>query len=70
MAKHLDEQVARVPQPSLDYGPYSCVWGDALPQKVWEDGRIISVHTLIAVAVNADDTLAVRRWRVRRPTPA
>ncbi len=54
MAKHLDEQVAAFPNRPLDTGLYSFVWVDALTQKVREGGRIINVHALIAVGVNAD----------------
>ncbi len=45
----------RVPQPAPGRGPYAFVWVDSLPQKVREGGRIINVHALIAVGVNADD---------------
>jgi transposase-like protein len=54
MAKHLDEQVAAFPNRPLDAGPYTFVWVDALTQKVREGGRVINVHALIAVGVNAD----------------
>ncbi|MEV6949301.1 IS256 family transposase [Streptomyces sp. NPDC051172] len=54
MAKHLDEQVAAFRNRPLDAGPYVFVWVDALTQKVREGGRIINVHALIAVGVNAD----------------
>ncbi|QOV34565.1 IS256 family transposase [Streptomyces ferrugineus] len=54
MARHLDEQVAAFRNRPLDQGPYAFVWVDALTQKVREGGRIISVHALIAVGVNAD----------------
>ncbi|GAA0652554.1 hypothetical protein GCM10009535_33650 [Streptomyces thermocarboxydovorans] len=54
MAKHLDEQVAAFRNRPLDAGPYSFVSVDALTQKVREGGRIINVHALIAVGVNAD----------------
>jgi hypothetical protein len=54
MTKHLDEQVAAFRNRPLDAGPYTFVWVDALTQKVREGGRIINVHALIAVGVNAD----------------
>jgi transposase-like protein len=54
MAKHLDEQVAAFRNRPLDAGPYAFVWVDALTQKVREEGRIINVHALVAVGVNAD----------------
>lgn len=53
-AKHLDEQVTAFRNRPLDAGPYAFVWVDALTQKVREGGRIINVHALIAVGVNAD----------------
>jgi transposase-like protein len=54
MAKHLDEQVAAFRNRPLDAGPYAFVWVDALTQKVREEGRIVNVHALVAVGVNAD----------------
>jgi transposase-like protein len=54
MAKHLDEQVAAFRNRPLDAGPYAFVRADALTQKVREGGRIINVHALFAVGVNAD----------------
>lgn len=54
MAKHLDEQVTAFRNRPLDAGPYSFVWVDALTQKVREGGRIVNVHALIAIGVNAD----------------
>ncbi len=53
MSKHLDEQVTAFRNRPLDQGPYSFVRVDALTQKVREDVRIINVHALIAVGVNA-----------------
>ncbi|GAA2924357.1 hypothetical protein GCM10010478_26030 [Streptomyces erythrogriseus] len=54
MARHLDEQVAAFRNRPLDQGPYAIAWVDALTQKVREGGRIVNVHALIAVGVNAD----------------
>ncbi|MDF9816196.1 IS256 family transposase [Streptomyces sp. SPB162] len=54
MAKHLDEQVAAFRNRPLDADPYAFLWVDALAQKVREGGRIINVHALVAVGVNAD----------------
>lgn len=54
MARHLDEHVAAFRNRPLDAGPYAFVWADALTQKVRKGGRIINVHALIAVGVNAD----------------
>lgn len=50
----LGEQVTAFRNRPLDAGPYAFVWVDALTQKVREGGRIINVHALIAVGVNAD----------------
>jgi transposase-like protein len=47
-------QVAAFRNRPLGRGPYAFVWVDALTQKVREGGRIINVHALIAVGVNAD----------------
>jgi putative transposase len=54
MAGELDEVVTQFRNRPLDAGPYTYVWMDALTQKVREGGRIINVHALIAVGVNAD----------------
>ncbi|MER6692039.1 IS256 family transposase, partial [Streptomyces minutiscleroticus] len=54
MAKHLDEQVTAFRNRPLDAGPYTFVRVDALTQKVREGGRIVHVHALVAVGVNAD----------------
>jgi transposase-like protein len=54
MARHLDKQVTVVRNRPLDAGPYAFIWVDALTQKVREGGRLINVHALIAVGVNAD----------------
>ena len=54
MAKHLDAQVEAFRNRPLDTGPYTFVWVDALTQKVREEGRIVNVHALVAVGVNAD----------------
>ncbi len=54
MAKELDEQVEAFRTRPLDAGPYTFVWADALTLKVREGGRVVNVHGLIAVGVNAD----------------
>lgn len=54
MARHLDERVAEFRNRPLDQGPYTFVWVDALTQKVREGGRVVNVHALVAVGVNAD----------------
>lgn len=54
MARHLDEQVAAFRNRPLDAGPYPVLWIDALTQKVRENGRVLTVHALVAVAVNGD----------------
>ncbi|WP_424536448.1 IS256 family transposase [Sphaerisporangium viridialbum] len=53
MAKTLDAQVEAFRTRTLDAGPYTFLWLDALTQKVREGGRIINVHVLVATAVNA-----------------
>ena len=54
MAKHLDGQVAAFRNRPLDAGPYPVLWIDALTQKVRENGRVLTVHALVAVGVNGD----------------
>jgi transposase-like protein len=54
MAQDLDEQVAAFRTRPLDAGPYLFVAADALVLKVREAGRVVNVHALIAVGVNAD----------------
>jgi putative transposase len=54
MSKVLDAQVEAFRTRSLDAGPYSFVWMDALTQKVREGGRTVNVHVLVATGVNAD----------------
>ncbi len=54
MAKELDEQVEAFRNRPLDQGPYTFVAADALVLKVRENGRVVNVHTLVAVGVNAD----------------
>ena len=54
MAKDLDEQVAQFRTRPLDTGPYPFVAADALVLKVREGGRVVGVHALLAVGVNAD----------------
>jgi transposase-like protein len=54
MAKVLDGRVAEFRNRPLDGRPYTFVWVDALTQKVREGGRVVNVHALVAVGVNAD----------------
>ena len=54
MARDLDEQVAAFRTRPLDAGPYTFVAADALVLKVREGGRVVNVHALLAVGVNAD----------------
>ncbi|WP_158103840.1 transposase [Streptomyces carpinensis] len=64
MVRHLDEQVTAFRNRPLDAGPYAFVCVDALTQKIREGGRVINVHALIGVGVNADghrDELRRRR---------
>src|SRR6201985_1930841 len=54
MARDLDAQVEAFRTRPLDAGPYTFVAADALVLKVREGGRVVNVHALIAVGVNAD----------------
>ena len=54
MAKELDTAVAAFRTRPLDAGPYTFVAADALVLKVREGGRVVNVHALIAVGVNAE----------------
>jgi transposase-like protein len=54
MARDLDEQVEAFRTRPLDAGPYTFVAADALVLKVREGGRVVNVHALLAVGVNAD----------------
>jgi putative transposase len=54
MAKELDAAVEAFRSRPLDAGPYTFVAADALVLKVREAGRVVNVHALIAVGVNAD----------------
>src|SRR4051794_1063693 len=54
MAAHLDVQVEAFRNRPLDAAHYTFVWMDALVIKVREHGRIVNVHALVAVGVNAD----------------
>jgi putative transposase len=54
MAQHLDGQVEAFRNRPLDSGHYTFVWCDALTIKVREGGRIVNVHALVAVGVNAE----------------
>jgi transposase-like protein len=53
MAAYLDEQVAAFRNRPLDSEHYTFVWIDALTIKVRERGRVVNVHGLLAVGVNA-----------------
>ncbi len=54
MAAHLDAQVEAFRNRPLDAAPYTFVWVDALTIKVREHGRVVNVHGLLAVGVNAE----------------
>ncbi len=54
MAQELDGQVEAFRTRPLDAGPYTFVAADALVLKVREGGRVVNVHALVAVGVNAD----------------
>lgn len=54
MAQDLDAQVEAFRTRPLDAGPYTFVAADALVLKVREGGRVVNVHAMVAVGVNAD----------------
>src|SRR4030095_4117146 len=54
MAKGLDGQVEAFRTRPLDARPYTFMAADALVLKVREGGRVVNVHALIAVGVNAE----------------
>jgi putative transposase len=54
MAAELDELVEQFRTRPLDAGPYTFLAADALVVKVREGGRVVNVHALLAVGVNAD----------------
>ena len=54
MAKELDATVEAFRTRQLDAGPYTFMAADALVLKVREGGRVVNVHALIAVGVNAE----------------
>ena len=54
MAKELDTAVEAFRTRPLDAGPHTFVAADALVLKVRENGRVVNVHALIAVGVNAE----------------
>jgi putative transposase len=56
MAKELDEAVEAFRTRPLDRGPYTCLWLDALTQKVREGGRIVNVACVVATAVSTEGT--------------
>jgi transposase-like protein len=53
MAAELDATVEDFRTRPLDAGPYTFVAADALVLKVREGGRVVNVHALLAVGVNA-----------------
>ncbi|MCW2689562.1 MAG: transposase [Mycobacterium sp.] len=54
MAQELDIAVEAFRTRPLDAGPYTLVAADALVLKVREQGRVVNVHALVAVGVNAE----------------
>jgi transposase-like protein len=54
MAAGLDAAVEDFRTRPLGAGPYTFVAADALVLKVREGGRVVNVHALLAVGVNAD----------------
>ena len=67
MAKELDAAVEAFRTRPLDAGPYTFMAADALVLKVREAGRVVNVHALIAVAVNAEAT--AKSWASTPPPP-
>jgi putative transposase len=65
MAKELDTAVEAFRTRPLDAGPYMFVAADALVRKVREGGRVVNVHALIAVGVNARGLPRNPRYRRR-----
>jgi putative transposase len=70
MAAGLDEQVAAFRTRPLDRGPYTFLAAEALVLKVREAGRVVNVHALIAVGVNADGHRERSACRSPRPRTA
>jgi putative transposase len=54
LAKELDPVVESFRNRPLDDGPYPFVWLDAISQRCREGGRVVSVVTVVATAVNND----------------
>ena len=54
LAKELDPVVESFRNRPLDDGPYPFVWLDAISQRCREGGRVVSVVTVVATAVNHD----------------
>ena len=54
MARELDEHVESFRSRPLDAAPYTFLAADALVLKVREGGRVVNIHALLAVGVNAD----------------
>jgi transposase-like protein len=60
LAEDLDEMVADFRNRSLDAGPYTYLWADALTMRVREGSRIVNVACLLAVGVNAEGHREIR----------
>ncbi len=54
LAEELDKMVESFRNRTLDQGPYTYVWVDALVHKCREGGRIVNVATIVATGVNID----------------
>ncbi len=52
--QRLDAQVEAFRSRPLDAGPYMFVAADAPALEVHENGRVVNMHTLVAVGVNAE----------------
>ena len=54
LSKDLDPVVGSFRNRTLDNGPYTFVWLDAMSQRCREGGRVVSVVTAIATGVNSN----------------
>jgi transposase-like protein len=61
LAKELDPVVRGFRNRSLDDGPYTFVWLDAMTQRCREGGRVVNLVTAIATGVSSDGHRKIRR---------
>jgi putative transposase len=59
MAQDLDPMVGSFRNRPLDPAGYPYLWGDALTQRVREDGRVVNVCAVIATGVTAEGKRAI-----------